>query len=308
MSPWFRISELVVSNEGVLRQNTTDGMFWSDIVDIEAKNFSGGKTLGVVAISAAVVLVVIAAIAGADGGGGGRGSVKPAGGGNGGLGGWNTKGGSGGSTGGSAGGGGGTSSGGNFGGGIHVHPHPNYYSGGPNYQPPPRPDVQLLGAANFAIPDPTLAAPMFQEETERKAKAHVVAAVEATSVGDAFNPAAAPSMSAAAVVRLGNVVEIGGGFRQMFPTQLSGPEGLGFFRFGLNLNLDQRHLFAVPIGFDMGTSFGNDAILYKVNAGLRLNITPNVAVGAYPLNPTYFENTTGFGWGFPSSAELSFSF
>jgi hypothetical protein len=313
-TPWFRVSELVGSQEGVFRQGTADGMYWADIADVEAKNFSGGKTLGVIALSAAIVAVVIVAVIGAEGGGGGgggRGTVKPAGGGGGGkLGGWNSKGGgSAGSNGGGVNSGGSVNNGGGVNGGIYIGPHyhNHYYSAGPN-PTVIRPEQQLLGAANFAIPDPSLAQPMFHEETERQAKAQLVASVEGSTVGDQFNPAAAASVSAAGVVRFGNTVEFGGGFRQMMPTQLSGPEALGFLRFNLHLNLDQRHLFAVPLGLDAGVGFDGNSLLYKVNAGLRLQVTPTVSVGAYPFNPTYFENNTGFGWGFPSSAELSFSF
>jgi hypothetical protein len=287
VSPWFHASELVVSAEGVLLQNTTDGLLWSDVANIEVKNFSGGKTLGAIAISTAAVLVIVVAIAGAkggSGGGGGRGTVKPVGG--------------------SKGGGrGGSNIRINGGTGMYINPQPGLNVSGTPI------DTRSLGSVNLASPDPSLAQPMFPQEAERKAKAQMVVALDTSTAGPAASPAGAFSVGASVVARFGNTLEMGGGLRQLLP---SGPQPIpttfGFFRFGLHLNLDQRHLFAVPINFDLGTNLDNDAYLMKINTGLRFNATPGITIGVMPFSPTYLETPQGFGWSFPSSAELSFSF
>ena len=290
-SPWYHTSELVVSSEGVLLQNTADGLFWSDVAGIEVKNFSGGKTLGAIAISTAAILVIVVAIVGAKGGGGGggRGTVKPVGGG-------------------SKGGG---SHWGNNGGvhinggtGIYINPQP-----GLGIATPPA-DTHSLGGAGFTAPDPSLAQPMFPQEVERKAKAQAVVSLEAGAGGEVTVPrSGAPSASATVVARFGNTLELGGGLRQLLPIN-SGlvPTTFGFFRLGLHLNLDQRHLVAVPVSFDMGTNLDNDSSLMKINMGLRVSLTPNTTLGVLPFSPTYLNTPEGFGWSFPSSAELSFAF
>ena len=286
ISPWFHASELVVSEEGVLLQNTTDGLLWSDIVNVEVKNFSGSKTLGAIAISTAAVLVIVVAIAGSKGGGGGgRGTVKPVGGGN---------------------------KGGNWGNnvringgtGIYINPQP-----GLGVAMPPV-DTRSLGGAGLASPDPSLALPMFPQEAERRAKAQAVVSIEAGAGGELAVPrVGAPSASATVVARFGNTIELGGGLRQLLPTGPGPtPATFGFFRFGLHLNLDQKHRVAVPISFDLGTNLDNDSYLMKINTGLRVSLTPNTTLGVLPFSPTYLETPGSFGWSFPSSAELSFSF
>jgi hypothetical protein len=284
LSPWFHASALVVSEEGVLIQNTADGLLWSDVVNVEVKNFSGGKTLGAIAISSAAIVVIVAAIAGSKGGsGGGRGTVKPLGG----------------------------SKGGSRGGGnIYINSSPGIYiNPQPGINGAPLVDTRTLGGSGLTAPDPSLAQSMFPQEAERKAKAQMVVALDASTAGPTDNPAGAFSLGGSVVARMGNTLEIGGGLRQILPTGPTPiPTTFGFFRFGLHLNLDQRHLFAVPINFDLGTNFDSDSYLMKINTGLRFNATPNIAIGILPFSPTYLETRQGFGWSFPSSAEMSFSF
>lgn len=299
-SDWFRVSELAVSEEGVLRREG-DGLLWADIQAAELKNFSGGKTLGALAITTAAVVVVVAVLAAGDGGsgGGGRGAVKPPkgvgrpGSGRPGVG----------------------RPGPNLNGccvtAINVNP-------GPPVQVQAPVDERALGKPGMATPDAGLAQQTFPEEVKRRAAASLVASFDVTSdLSDTRGAAAGFDRTSASVALSGrfyNVFELGGGLRQyLLPESEAGralavgvPSTIGFLRAGLHLPLGARHLVAAPVSVDMGAL--SDLFFFKVNAGMRFQLNESFALGAFPLNPTLLQTNEASAWTFPSSLELSVRF
>jgi hypothetical protein len=252
-SPAHHASALSVNRRGVFVEEPAQapaGWAWDEIEGVELTTFSGGKTFGgIVATTAlAVALAPLALLVRMPG------TVQGA----------------------TGDGGGGRGSSGSSGGGAALA------------------DVAIRAASDAPADDgrwaPSLhgdaaagAVRLFNGRTRRRAIVRLFA------IGEAAADLRRPDVLAGGValgVRLADVIELGGGARQLLARTPAGldPRTVGFFRFGLHLPLDAGHRLAVPLGFDVGG--GDHAHLFRIQLGLRARLRKNFFAGVFPFSPT----------------------
>jgi hypothetical protein len=351
---WVRGQDLWRSELG-LSFAEEGGVFfvgWNELAGVEVRNLSGGKTAAAVVIGIVIVgLVVLAVIAMAKGGGGPGGSGNKIGGGKskskassglahrpvarrrllrrgrGGV---------------------------HFHiplaialGAHHHHPHgpadapppPPPPPGPPRAAPQPEPEAPPEGAVDIHAPAGASPAPGPNSSSEGRAggadKSTRMPAVRLFDDGVRRrswiqlwgNVAAGTELarfegytgSVAAGIRIRDVVELGGGFRN----HLARPRGddaegldpgyVGFGRLGMHLWLDDGHRFALPIGVDAGA--GSPVRLHlRANIGLRVFPTRSLSIGLFPFNPSFHYYTedsvfaSAMRWRFPTTLEVGFCF
>lgn len=277
---WMRGSALMQAHDrGLVLES---GVLWSDIREAEIRNFSGGKTLGLIVVGAAVATAVIAlAAAGESPGGSSVGhSDKVVN---------------------------------NVAHAVHHGLHItaailNTHQPLPTWRAPlPSPSVAQPALRSSTSGSTTL----FTGVTRRKATLEVVPSLQSMST------LAAPEgleQSFALGLRLQQVWEFGGGLRM---ANLAAPKGdpafrvIGFGRAGLHLNLDDKHRVAVPLSIDIGAGQGI-LLQTRLNLGVRIRVGDKLTVGVAAPSPTLLRmmgpnNKPVHRWSFPAGLELSYA-
>jgi len=337
VTSWVRGRDLWRSDLG-LSFAEEGGVFfvgWEELAGVEVRNLSGGKTAAAVVIGVVIVgLVVLAVIAMAKGGGSPGGSGNK-------IGGGKSK----------------SRSSSGFAhrprarrrllrrghGGVHLHiplaialaahPPPGPADAPPPPPPPgPPPGPAPAGAVDIHAPpgaaEPaqsgragggskqTPAVRLFDDGVRRRSWIQLFGNVAAGTELARFE---GYTGSVAAGIRVRDVIEIGGGFRN----HLARPRGdtaegldpgyVGFGRLGLHLWLDDGHRFALPIGVDAGA--GSPVRLHlRANIGLRVFPTRTLSIGLFPFNPSFHYYTedsvfrSAMRWRFPTTLELGFCY
>jgi hypothetical protein len=146
---------------------------------------------------------------------------------------------------------------------------------------------------------------LFTGEERRKGYVRVVGALD---VGIDTMHAASMLSGASASFRILDLLELGGGLRYVASRQgEASPSVLGFFRAGLNCELDARGRFAIPLAVELGKG-GDIGFQFSFQLGLRVAATDHVAFGLYAFRPVYSRFADGSRWSFVSGAETVFSF
>jgi hypothetical protein len=322
VTDWIEARDLWRSELG-LSYETREGVFfvaWEEIVGVEVRNLSGGKTFALMLGVVAAVVVLVLAIASKSGGGGsGIGSGKK------------------------------RSSGHAkrpvvrrrlprpTRGGVHVHvplaivlaathgPHPH---DAPPPPPPPSTPPEALPAPAVAggaeasppespaAPESAPAARLFEGSIRRTSQIEFVGHAEA---GTELVRVEGYTGSLVLGLRIRETFEIGGGVRHVLAPLPPGRDDeldsglVGFGRIGAHLWVDDRHWFALPLSIDAGAGY---QVLYhlRLNCGLRYSPIRNLSIGLLPFNPSFvhFKEDSPFAgamrWTFPTTLELGFVF
>ncbi len=260
------------------------GVLWSDITEAEVRNFSGGKTLGMIVVGTAVAATVVAIAVGSKHGPSGP-KVRPA-----------------------------------SHHGVHHVAHSLHHGLHitaallHTHEPLPTWRAPLPPAAP-GVAQPSLysstsgSTTLFTGTTRRKATLQVVPSLQTLSTLDAPEGL---EQSLALSLRLKEVWEFGGGLRA---ANLAAPKGepvfrmIGFARAGLHLNLDDNHRVAVPLSIDIAAGQGV-VMQARLNLGVRIRLTDKVALGLSAPSPTSSwmrlpNNKVVHRWSFPAGLELS---
>jgi hypothetical protein len=116
---------------------------------------------------------------------------------------------------------------------------------------------------------------------------------------------------ATALVRLGEVVELGGGVRALDvrSADLRAGDLGGFGYVGSFFDLDARRRFEIALGLDLGATH-DVGFVSSVDLGLRVRPARSMLVGAYPFNPTLTATPLAPGryFAFPSRLEVAWLF
>ncbi len=314
-TPWISGRDLWVSKVGLSFEVDRGVHFlqWQEITAAEVRNLSGAKTFGVMLLTVALVGVLVIFLAGKGGGGSGSNSIS---------GGksksprttrsWRRR-----SMGRAS--------------GIHLHlpliiaaPHPTHRSDVP---PPPRElrpqnseikqafdQIDAEPARLTPTTEPVKASLLFSGAVRRRSIIQFMA--QAAGGGD-LAQLESPSASVLVGLRLREVIDIGGGFRELVTTVPSGSASLPCFigvgRLGVHLPLDTAEIFAIPFSVDAGA--GQNVLYHlKLNLGLRVRLPYRFSVGLMPFNPTFtaFKETGPMAgarkWTFPTTLEVGFSY
>ncbi|HEY3450913.1 MAG TPA: hypothetical protein VGK67_31445 [Myxococcales bacterium] len=172
--------------------------------------------------------------------------------------------------------------------------------------------VPLPGAAPAVQPEP-----LFTSMTSRRGHVRLVGALEGgTDLTATSNGVGGASLA----LRLGDVVELGGGARLAVaperPSEASAAlrqSWLGFGRLLAHFDLDSDRRVAFVLGAECGA--GHPKIYGRAIYGLRVRLVDGLAVGLYPYNASVAvydlasRQRRDLGWfSFPSTAELSYAF
>jgi hypothetical protein len=182
-------------------------------------------------------------------------------------------------------------------------------------EPPGSGETATLGAPWLEPPSADGARPLFDGMARRQSIVRVVGSFDGERD---LSDAARTHLGLAAVVRLYNFVELGGGLRWL--GTIPSADGTGghrdlipFARFGIHAELDAHRRFAFPFAIDMGG--GGDVAFYtKLVFGLRVRVTEAWSLGLYAFNPTLvaYKEKSGLAdrakWSFPSGLEMTFAF
>lgn len=334
ITPWIQGRHLWRSDLGLSFEEGKGVFFmpWDDVVGVEARNLSGGKTFGavllaVVIVGVAVILIAASLKGGGPGGSnisGGRGKKKQ-----------------------------GTSG---FGSrprarlrtlprvraGVHLHvpliilTHPGGRHDTPPPPPPPPPpvpapapapqpegevvEINSPGPAAPARPAAVAPAPrpaeqLFSGRIRRSSQIEFWGAVAAGTELARFEGHTA---SAVLGLRLRETVELGGGVRHATAPLAQSAGGdlrssvVGFGRVNMHLWLDDNHRVALPIGVDVGAGYRAQVQL-RLNLGLRVRLVSNLWLGLLPFNPsfTYYDEESEYRgakrWTFPTTLEVGFA-
>ncbi len=313
-TPWIRGRDLWISKVGISFEVDRGVHFlqWQEITAAEVRNLSGGKTFGAMLLTVVVLGVLVVMIAAKSGGGGGNSisggkskspRTKRS---------WRRR---------------------SMGraGGIHLHlpliiaaPHPTYRSDVP---PPPRElrpqnseikqafdQIDAEPAQLTPTTKPVKASLLFGGPVRRRS---IIQFMAQTAGGGDLAQLESPSASVLVGLRLREVIDIGGGFRELVTTVPSGSASLPCFigvgRLGVHLPLDTAEIFAIPFSVDAGA--GQNVLYHlKLNLGLRIQLPYRFSVGLMPFNPTFtaFKETGPMvgarKWTFPTTLEVGFSY
>jgi hypothetical protein len=183
---------------------------------------------------------------------------------------------------------------------------------GPEGPPPPE-EIGLWGQT-FASPTGGVSSPhLFDTKTRRRAGAIFGLSLGADST---FSDSHLAAGNIAAFLRLGRMLDLGGGYLQHVAMNEAGDierRHAGFFRLGTHLDLNAGRDFALALFMDIGGG-GPIKSLHRYHGGLRWHVTDGVHLGLYPFNPQRillaedYEGSLVEGWSFPTRLELSWWF
>lgn len=253
------------------------GVGWQDIAEAEVRNFSGGKTLGLIVGSAAIVATLVALRA--DGCCHSLGAATAV-----------------------------TSlrTGAYVGSVLSIDNRPIPYRGGA-WRPPSetlQPNLQESTSGTTRL---------FSGVTRRRAHLEVVPSLQSMAT---LSAPEGLEQTGALSLRLAKVWEFGGGLRAagLAAPGAANPElrFIGFGRAGLHLNLDADHRVAVPLSLDFGA--GQEVLFQtRLNLGVRVRITDTFTVGLSLPSPTLTRmrgpvpDSSKSRWSFPAGLELAFA-
>ncbi|MCA9549397.1 MAG: hypothetical protein KC933_05130 [Myxococcales bacterium] len=256
------------------------GVLWRDITDAEVRNFSGGKTLGLIIGGAAIIAAVAALTDGKPGrvlAETARATARVT---------YMTT-------------------------VLTVHNRPVHCY---RYADPwIDPDAVVDGPVQPSLQEPTSGGTrLFTGVTRRRADIEVVPSLQSMAT---LSAPEGLEQTAALSLRLAKVWELGGGLRAAALAAPGAAEPelrfIGFGRAGLHLNLDANHRIAVPLSFDIGA--GQGVLLQtRLNFGLRIRLTDDFSLGVSAPSPTLTRMRTGLNgvksrWSFPAGLELAFA-
>ncbi len=270
---WMQGPALADAHQHGLRLES--GVLWAHIAKAEVRNFSGGKTLGLI-VGGAAIIATLAAL------GGGNKALKT------------------------------HPSAAHI--VAHSAARTLYFTSLVLNNPRYTPRVSAIRSeGQDSLQEATSGSTaLFSGLTRRRANIEVVPSLQSLAT---LSAPEGLEQTASLSLRLRKVWELGGGMRAAGLAAPQGPTELrfvGFARAGLHLNLDADHRFAVPLSIDAGAGQGV-LLQMRLNLGLRIRVTERFTLGLSAPSPTLTTmrgadpKKVQSRWSFPAGIELSFA-